>query len=194
MLKKVVIAFCLILWPLNLILNVSHLQFSLETVFKKDDKDVQLILQNIAPYPNRTIARFFQNKPRIYINKYLNNFFAITDPNYYFFSAHPRPVEGNINISKYPFASILFLLISIFNIRKMKYKQPVTIVLITSLIFLPFLSNFDGFDFILWIPISLLIINGVNILEAKNKKIFTVASLVFILFSIPEILRSFYIR
>lgn len=192
MLKKIVIILSLILWPLNLFLNLGKLHFPTTTVFKNDYQAEQLVLRNTELYPDVLMARVFQNKARIYINKYTGNFFALTDLNNYFFALHPEPITGNINIFKYPFLDIIFFLTGVFCIARSKYKKLIFFILIPAILILSCLVDFEGFDFILWIPISLIIINGIEVFEFKNKKLFTWFSFVFILFAIPEILRSFY--
>jgi hypothetical protein len=191
-LKKIVIVLSIILWPLNLILNFNKLHFSVQSVFKNDYQGEQLVLRNTELYPDVLMARVFQNKPRIYINKYVGNFLALTDPNNYFFALHPEPITGNVNMFKYPFLDIVFFLAGIFYIAKSKYKKLIFLILIPTILILSTLVNFEGFDFILWIPVSLIIINGINALENKNKKLFSYFSIIFILFAIPEILRSFF--
>jgi hypothetical protein len=61
-----------------------------------------------------------------------------------------------------------------------------------SILLLSTLSRFEGFDFIMWFPISFIIIHGVNILSEKNSKLFSYFSILFIVFAIPEIVRIFY--
>ena len=192
MLKKIVITLSLILWPLNLFLNFNKLHFSTQTVFKNDYQGEQLVLRNIHLYPTPIFARVFQNKPRIYLTKYIDNFFVLTDINYYFFASHPVPITGNVNMFKYPFLDIFFFLVGLLYISKSKYKKVILVILVPAILALSTFTIFDGPDFILWVPISLIIINGINILEANNKKLFFGISLLFILFAIPEILRSFY--
>lgn len=194
MLKKIVIILSLILWPLNLFLNFNKLHFSITSVFKNDYQAEQLVLRNTELYPDVLMARVFENKARIYINKYTGNFFALTDLNNYFFALHPEPLTGNINMFKYPFLDLVFFLIGIFYFAQSKYKKLIFFILIPGILILSCLIDFEGFDFILWIPISLIIINGIEMFQSKNKKLFTWFSLIFILFTIPEILRSFYNR
>lgn len=190
--KKVVITLALILWPLNLILNIGRLHLSAKTIFEKDYQAEQLILRNIHLYPNIPMARLFQNKPRIYINKYINNFFILIDPNNYFFATHPEPVPGGLNLAKYSFPTIIFFFLGIYYLKKSKHKNLIVFTSIASIFILPILNTLEGLDFILWIPVSLTIINGVSAFENKNKKLFEYYSLFFILFTIPEILRIFF--
>jgi hypothetical protein len=175
-----------------MLLNFKNIDFSTQTIFKNDYQGEQLVLRNIHLYPTPLFARVFQNKPRIYLNKYIGNFFVLTDPNTYFFALHPVPVSGNLNLFKYPFLDIFFFIIGLLYIRESKHKKLIIAVLISGIIILSCLTKFEGFDFILWVPISLIIINGINVLESKNRKLFNVFSIVFILFAIPEIIRSFF--
>jgi hypothetical protein len=163
-----------------------------QTVFNKDYEAEQLILRNIHLYPNPLIARIFQNKPRIYINKVTDNFFALTDPNNYFFGFHPRPITvTNQNLFKYPFLAIIFFLYGIFYISECKNKKFIIFAFLSSLISLMVLQNFDRNDFILWLPISLVIVHGIGKLSLKNRKVFITISVLLILFALPEFLRSF---
>lgn len=182
----------MILWPLNLILNFGKLHFSAQTIFENDYQAEQLVLRNIHLYPNILMARVFQNKPRIYFYKYMGNFFTLTDPNYYFFASHPEPVINTSNLFKYPFLDIVFFLVGIFYINKSKHKKIILTILIPTILILSCLANFEGYDFILWIPISLIIIHGIESLSIERKKLFNWFSIIFIIFAIPEILRSFF--
>lgn len=194
MLKKIVITLILVLWPLNFILNFGNFRFSTETIFKDDYQAKQLILRNIGLYPTPLFARVFQNKPRIYINKYLTNFFSLTDPNNYFFGLHPQPIHGYVNIFKYPFLTIIFFFFGIFGVKKFVKIRPILFFLVTSILLLSTLANPEGFDLILWVPLSFIIIKGVNVFYEKHPKSFKYFSLIFILFAIPEIIRVFYTR
>ena len=139
MLKKTIIIISLILWPLNLILNFNKLHFSTQSVFAHDYQGEQLVLRNTELYPNILMARVFQNKPRIYINKYASNFFALTDLNNYFFALHPEPISGNVNMFKYPFLDLVFFLFGIYYFTKSKYKKLILLILIPGvLIFFTF--------------------------------------------------------
>jgi len=163
-----------------------------QTIFNKDYEAEQLILRNIHLYPNAILARIFQNKLRIYINKAADNFFALTDPNNYFFGFHPRPISiNNQNLFKYPFLAIVFFLYGIFYIGECKDKKFIIFAFLSSLVSLIILQNFDRNDFILWLPVSLVIVHGIKKLSLKNQKIFTTISVLLILFALPEFLRSF---
>ncbi|HKB88320.1 MAG TPA: hypothetical protein VKC53_01585 [Patescibacteria group bacterium] len=188
--KKIVIVFCIILWPLNLLLNFKG-NTSFETIFTNDYQGEQLILRNIHLYPTIALARVFQNKPRIYIYKFFNNLFILTDPNNYFFGLHPEPIPGQNNIFKYQFVAIVFFAYGIFSISKYKYKNIILFTFIPFVLFLSILKNFYGLDLILWIPISLTIGNGVTQMMIDNKKLFTVTSILLIVFAVPELIRSF---
>lgn len=192
MIKKIVIVLAIILWPLNIILNFEKLHFSFNSVFKNDYQGEQLVLRNIHLYPNIITARIFQNKPKIYLNKYVSNFFVLTDPNNYFFALHPEPLAGRVNLSKFPFMSIVFFLLGIYYFQKSKFKYLILLLVIPILAILSAFTNFEGLDFILWVPISLLIVNGVNMFKDKNTKLFNYFSILFILFTAPEIIRSFF--
>src|SRR5512141_2062856 len=151
MLKKIVLLLTLVLWPINLVLSHNFPKPEIpKTIFAKDYQAEQLILRNIHLYPNVLLARTFQNKGRIYLNKFADNFFAITDPNNYFFGLHPRPiVPDNKNLFKFPFLGILFFGYGIFTIKKYKFRVPLAATFLFLIIILSTLKNFDGYDFVL---------------------------------------------
>lgn len=193
MLKKIVILFILILWPVNLLISRDLPKPEIpKTIFAKDYQAEQLILRNIHLYPNVILARVFQNKGRIYLNKFTDNFFALTDPNNYFFGLHPRPiVPNNRNLFKFPFIGIIFFGYGIFTIKKYKYKPQLITAFSVLIAILSVLKNFDGYDFVLWIPVSIVIIHGIQMLETDNPKIFKATAIALIIFAVPEIIRSF---
>jgi hypothetical protein len=194
MLKRIVVFLCLLLWPINFLINFSGLEFKTETIFKRDYQAEQLILRNIQLYPTPLLARIFQNKGRIYFDKYMKGFFTLSDPNYYFFALHPTPIPGAVNMSKFPFLSILFFIAGLAGIKNSKYSIKILRFLIAALLFLPVLTNFEGWDFILFFPISLIIFEGIKYMESMRPTLFKYFAVIFILFSLPELLRIFFIK
>lgn len=63
---------------------------------------------------NRVIARLAYNKFTFYTNRYLTNFFAGLDPNYFFFGGHPREVPGGNNEMKISYWLLPFFLLGIY--------------------------------------------------------------------------------
>ncbi len=166
-----------------------------QLVFNKDYEGEQLILRNIHLYPNIPIARIFQNKSHIYLNKITNNFFTIIDPNNYFFASHPaQTTTANQNLYKYPFVALIFLLYGIYWIKESNNKIFILFSFTSSLVSLIILNNFDRSDFILWLPISLIIIHGIETISQKHKKLWALLSWTLVFFTIPEALRSFIER
>lgn len=163
-----------------------------QTVFKFDYERGQQVIQKTHLYPNVFMARVFQNKGRIVLDKFANNFFALTDLNNYFFGFAPRQIAvENQNIKKFPFMSLPFLLLGLFHFNKMKHSKTLLILLVAITVNLSILTNFDRNDFILWLPLSLVIIHGANVLEKKFRNIHDIYILLFIIFTIPEFLRIF---
>lgn len=167
--------------------------FKNQTIFTYDYQARQQVLRNITLYPNPLLARMFQNKAKIYYDKFISNFFALTDPNNYFFGFHPREITiTNQNLDKYPFLSILFVLIGIFVLRKSWNKYFIITSLVSLVISLAILNSFDRNDFILWLPISLVIIEGTKYLYFfKNKKPIYLFSIFFILFALIQFVSNY---
>ncbi len=185
---------------ISLIIFVLFLKpFYGQTIFISNNDAKQEIIQKANLYNSIFLARIFQNKARIPLNKLTNNFFALTDPNNYFFGFAPRQITvDNQNLKKFPFLSLPFLLIGLFYLTKLRDWKLITAFLVVALINLSLLTNFDRNDFILWPFLSLIIIHGLNIFDTKFKstKYYGVATsfayeFIFIVFAAIEILRIF---
>lgn len=191
--KRLIACVILLFWPLNLLLNGQLNKFHGEnftnTVFRQDYQAEQRILEKINLYPTVFFARVFQNKAKIYLDKAGNNLLALTDLNNYFFGFHPRQIVGNQNIKKFPFVSIIFFLVGLFYFSNLKHKRFIMLLLIPSLIYLSFLESFDRIDFLLWLPLTLIILGGLEIVQ--NSKYWKYTVVIFWVFTIPQIIRIF---
>ena len=190
--KKIIVFTILLFWPLNLLLNSKdNFQFNTltKTVFVNDYQAEQRILDKINLYPTVFFARVYQNKGRIYLDKITDNFFALADPSNYFFGFHPREIIGNQNLKKFPLVSIIFFLTGLYYFKSLKHKKFILIYSSISLFYLSILENFDRGDFLLWLPITLIILHGLNI-NYKNKY-WDYIALIFWIFTIPQIARIF---
>lgn len=192
--KRLIAFVILLFWPLNLFLNGSKQDFSWQaltkTVFAQDYQAEQRILDKINLYPTVFLARVFQNKARIYLDKISDNFFALTDPSNYFFGFHPRQIVGKSNLKKFPFMSIVFFLAGVFFFNKLKQKKLILVWIVLALLYLSLLQNFDRVDFLLWLPLSLIILPGLEIVS-RQVKYWRYIVVVFWVFTLPQIIRIF---
>lgn len=170
---------------------ISWKEFSGQTIFTPDYEARQAVIRNTQLYRTVFMARLFHNKARIHIDKFNDNFFALSDPNNYFFGFHPRQIViDNQNLDKFPFAALPFVFFGIYHLNKSKNKRFIINTFIVSIFSLSLLNIFDRNDFILWVPISLTFIHGVKQFS-KRFKISKIFFLLFIFFSIPELIRIF---
>lgn len=173
-----------------LILVLTWKNFWGQTIFQQDYNAQQEVISKSYLFPSVLEARFFQNKPRIYLNKFGNNFFALVDPNNYFFNFHPREILiDNQNLVKFPFLSLVFALFGFYYFNKYKYWQFVGVLLISSVLSLSILKIFDRNDFILWIPLSIIVYHGINLFVLKQKFLVKISFLIFLLFTIPQLIK-----
>lgn len=157
-----------------------------QTVFKPDYEAEQSVIRQTLLYPNVFLARAFHNKARIYIDKFNNNFFALTDPNNYFFRFAPRQITvDNQNLKKYPSLALFVVIFGFYTLPKSKYKNLILIWLFAGVVSLSVLGVFDRHDFILWFPLSAIFIHGVN--QIKDNKFSKIFLFVFILLSLLEL-------
>ena len=174
-----------------IILLVSWKPFIGQTIFTPDYQARQAVIRKTHLYPTVFTARLFQNKIRIYFDKFIDNFFALSDPNNYFFGFHPRQIPNNQNLIKLPFVGLLFVLYGLYHLPKSKDKKMIINTFLGSLISLSLLTVFDRNDFILWLPLSLIFFHGVCQFEKNYKSKAKYFFFAFILFAIPELIRVF---
>lgn len=171
-----------------------------QTIFHPDYEANQLILRNINLYPSVYFARMFQNKAVVFANKLTGNFFSLIDPTNYFFAFHPREnYISNQNLDKFPYFSLVFFMVGIYNLKKIKEKKYLSLFFITCILVLSILTNFDRNDFILFIPIAIIILNGYKIFT-QNIKVFFKKSpkvklkainITYLIFTFHEFIRLF---
>jgi len=175
-----------------ILLAVSWKPFWGQTIFTPDYQARQEVLRNIHLYPTPFLARMFQNKVKIIGDKFTGNLFALTDPNNYFFAFHPREITvTNQNLDKYPFLALAFLLVGIYFFAKNPYKRFILASFFAGVISLSLLTNFDRQDFILWLPISLVVLGGIQQTLAKKNRLVNLFAVLFIVFAIIQFLRNY---
>lgn len=163
-----------------------------QTIFVPDYQKQQEVVGKTYLYPSVFLARIFQNKPRIYWDKFTNNFFALTDPNNYFFGFHPREIIiDNQNLRKYPFLSLVFMVFGLYYLGNNPHKKFILVLLASSILSLSILTIFDRNDFILWLPLFLILIDGVKVFDKTKWKFRTIFYIVFLVFTITEFARIF---
>lgn len=173
------------------IIFVNWNGFRGQTVFTQDYEAEQSVIDKSNLYPSIFLSRVFQNKPRIYLNKVSDNFFALTDPNNYFFGFHPREIViNNQNIKKFPFFSLLFGIFGVYYFGKNKNKDFVLNIFLASLFSLVILKVFDRTDVILWLPLFLVVVSGMDFFD-KTTALRKIVYALFFLFTIPQIMRIF---
>jgi hypothetical protein len=158
------------------------------SIFYFEHNDQQKIIRQGYLYPNIYLARLFQNKPTIYKDRFLFNFFSVIDPNNYFFGYHPRQITAdNQNLQKFPFLSLSFFLIGLFHsVLKRKWFL---VSLLIIFINLALLKNFDKTDGVLWLPLSGILIEGWQNFTAKMNFLKWVFLIFFLIFTLTEYLQ-----
>lgn len=186
--KKNWTRYVMLLVSLALLFFVRN-QFIGQTIFPKDYEAQQTLIRDSHLYPTVFTARLFNNKAEIISSKFFDNFFTLADPNNYFFGNAPRQISGNQNLAKFPFLALILLLIGIFFVSTYKSLKFIIIIFIASFVSLSVIKVFDGNDFILWFPISLLLIFSINI--TSKFKYSSYFYLVYLVFGFVQLIQIF---
>lgn len=192
MLKKIIFWLLMleimISWPLSLIKSPPKTSF--ETIFYSFSNDEQWTYSKKLALDTSKIKRFYYNKITIFKQRYINNFLVLTDLNNYFFTMHPREDVSGVNYRfKFPFLAIIFLIVAIkVTINQKKYFK-IWLIIFCEMLILSFLKQMDGFDILLYIPITFLLYLGAK--ELTKYKYSWLLNFVLILLMGIEIGRIF---
>lgn len=175
-----------------IVISLNYSNFYKQTIFPISNDDLQNTLRKIYLYEDIYIARLFQNKLSIILDKFYFNFFALVDINNYFFNFHPREIVGeNQNLPKFPFIFIIPFLISFINISKIKNWKIIIAFLLAAILNLSILKKFDHVDFLLFIPLTILILHGFKIVFSKRRLVKIPLLILMFLFTVFEYLYLF---
>jgi len=168
MLKKLsfglVVTLVLAMWPLSLWLNPPKISW--ETIFYKDKTEELKFLEKLS-LDTSFIKKFYYNKTTLIQDRYFKNVMVLTDLNNYFFQMHPREDVPNVDYRiKYFYLSIILLIFGIIDSIKNKQNKKVWLLLVAEILVVSFFRKIDGIDFIIYFPLSAIMIDG---LKSINK-------------------------
>ena len=197
-LTTIVIFISLALWPLSLLLTNGYrdiprdfANYFRHSILAPDQEAPLIINTKRSLYPNDLVGRFFNNKATFVWGRFKANFFALTDPNNYFFGFHPREiVRENLNLDKFPFISIIFLLYGLYRLNLLKRGRGLLLLFVVLACLLS-LANFDKVDFILYPVLAVFIIHGTRRMRTEKPKLFVAVAIFLVIFSSPQYLRAF---
>ncbi len=164
----------------------TYKTFYAYSIFTPDPLAKDTLIKKISLIPSRNLARIFENKTTVSQEKFKTNLFVFLDPNYYFFSGHPRELGDSQNLSKYHYLAIIPFLLGLFFLPALPGRQWLFTIFLASVITLSLINNPDRFDLILFIPISLICFYGLKIFADSRPKYFQFFSLFFIPVSLIE--------
>lgn len=147
-------------WPISLWQNKPKLVGG--TIFYEDKEDTRIRMEKLG-LDTSYVKAFFYNKYSDYTARYRKNFFVLLDPANYFFKMHPREDVVGVDFrNKYPYFTIVFLVVAIiFSAYKNKNLMVwASFFIIVGM--LSFLRHLDGWDFVVYFPFSYLLVFGVK--------------------------------
>lgn len=163
MLKKIIFGLLIfeiiISWPLSLAKYPPKI--NLATIFYPPSQDEEWSYSKKLALDTSKIKRIYYNKTTIFKQRYLSNFLVLTDLNNYFFVMHPREDVSGVDYRfKYPFVTILFLIMAIkVTINQKKYLK-IWLMILGEILVLSFFKQMDGLDMFLFLPITYLLYLG----------------------------------
>ncbi len=179
----------LLLIPLAVLFS-SPKAFYTYSVFTPDPLRFDTLIKKINLIPNRNLARVFENKTTVPVEKYLSNLFLELELNNYFFALHPREIIGeNQGLQKFPFLALFPFLYGLFLLPKHKDSKWIITIFIISILAVSFINNPDKFDFVLYLPVSLICLLGIKAFINHSPKLSLLIFPPFLLISLFELAR-----
>jgi hypothetical protein len=160
-----------------------------QTIFTPDYEAQQAVIRKTLLYPSVFWARVFHSKARIVLDKFNDRIFALTDPNNYFFGFAPRQIGDNQNFIKFPFITLPFFLYGLYHLTKNKNKFFIITSFFAGVLTLSILTIFDRNDFLLWLPLSLVLVDGIKKFTKKYTRARKPVFWIVIIFSLVELIR-----
>ena len=166
MCKKIVLGIILVTilisWPISLVKKPAQIKF--ETIFYPATESEKIDFEKKLALDTSRLKKIYYNKTTVIKERYLKNFLVLIDLNNYFFEMHPREDVTEVDYRfKYPFLTIIFLISAIGMTAKNKKYIKIWLIILIEILVLSFFKKVDGIDFVLFIPMSWLLILG-----AKN--------------------------
>ena len=184
----IVVLELIVSWPLSLIKKPAY--FNQETIFYPVTENEKWVFEKELSLDTSRFKKFYYNKTTIVKDRYIKNFLVMMDLNNYFFMMHPREDVSGVDYRfKYPFIAILFLVLAIKITAEDKKYLKVWGVILGVILCLSFLKQLDGWDLVLCLPMTYLLIMGSR--EINKWKFGWVANLVLIILMAVEIGRLF---
>lgn len=187
-----------VFWPVSFFLanNNAWPQFFVGTqsIFTPDPLAADIQSTKISLIPNRNLARIYENKTTIPLDKFKSNIFVSLDLNNYFFSLHPQEISGGLNLTKYPYLAIIPFLVGLYFISENKQRKWIICYFIIVVLSLAFINRQDRFDILLYFPISMICLHGLKKIYNTSSAIFYFFSSVFIPISLIEFLRIIFAK
>jgi hypothetical protein len=184
----------LLLIPLVIFIS-SPKAFYGYSIFTPDPLRFDTLIKKINLIPNRNLARVFENKTTVPTEKFVSNVFLELDLNNYFFSLHPREIIGeNQSLQKYPLFALFAFLYGLYLIPKNKDKKWIIFISVLSIIGVSLVNNPDKFDFLMYVPVSLIIVSGLKYFSENFTKLSYFAFPIYIIFSIFEFARVIILK
>jgi len=184
----IVVLELIVSWPLSL--AKKPFDFNKETIFYPVTENESWTFEKELALDTSKIKKFYYNKTTITKDRYVKNFLVMMDLNNYFFAMHPREDVSGVDYRfKYPFVAILFLILAVKTTTKNKKHLKVWGIIFLEILALAFLKQIDGWDLILYFPITYLLIKGSE--EISKWKFGWVTNLVLITLMAVEIGRLF---
>lgn len=180
----IVVLELIISWPVSLI--KKPVNFNKETIFYSVTEKETWNFEKELALDTSKFKKIYYNKTTIIKDRYIKSFLVMMDLNNYFFAMHPREDISGVDYRfKYPFVAILFLILAIRTTVKNKKYFKVWGIILGEIFILSFLKQVDGWDLVLFFPITYLLIKGSE--EVNKWRFGWVINLILIILMTVEI-------
>jgi hypothetical protein len=174
---------------LILLILLTFKSFYAYSIFTPDPLAKDTLIKKISLIPNRNLARVYENRFTVPLDKYKSNVFESIDINNYFFAFHPRELGSGQNLIKFSYLALVLFLYGIYYLNENIHKKWLLAVIFSSIFSLALINNQDRYESLLYFPISLVCFYGLKKIITNNNYFSKIFLIIFILISLTELIR-----
>ncbi len=174
---------------LTLLFLFTFKSFYAYSIFTPDPLAKDTLIKKISLIPNRNLARVYENRFTVPLEKFKSNIFESLDLNNYFFAFHPQELGSGQNLIKFSYLTIMLFIFGIYYLNKNIHRKWLLSTILSSMLSLALINNQDKYESLLFVPVSLVCFYGLKRISTNNNYLSNIFMVIYILISLTELIR-----
>jgi hypothetical protein len=174
---------------LMLLILLTFKSFYAYSIFTPDPLAKDTLIKKISLISARNLARVYENRFTIPLEKFKSNIFESLDINNYFFAYHPQELGSSQNLIKFSYLTIMLFIFGIYYLNENIHKKWLLSTIFSSIVSLALINNQDRYESLLYVPVSLVCFYGLKKIVTSNNYLSKFFMVIYILISLTELIR-----